>query len=397
MAPKALASIVAPSAILADAVNAFMKNASRALAAAEEQAKLEVAQVNTELQELRRERDKNMKFVNQTQLQEKDWEHHGDMLRTSLEKSELTIKHQADTIVQLRNEVAQWKSVEGTARKEIQDWKAQYLRAEHERLKLSTRIDELVAEQLENATQQTNNRASVLRTPKAVDMPISKRQPSTIRQPRPSMVTMPSESEDDMPPPRKAKSRATTAQNVIDRERTFVDATPKMKTFGEISSKKTPALKLPPTSRASSSRTDLHAPHQPPQLIRRVHAVVEVPVKEEVYSDEDNALESGGSDWQPEKKSVSRSRRRSSVKSKPYVEIEEDEGDDDDDEDQLLIGSEDNPSEIYGTSRAVVADDVRPSHDAYVKAPTGGNKKRKLNADSTVGGRSVTKAAKRKQ
>lgn len=63
------------------------------------------------------------------------------------------IKHQAETITQLRSEIAQWKSqltrLEQTSRREIQDWKEQYQRAEQERSRLSARVEELIAEQLQ--------------------------------------------------------------------------------------------------------------------------------------------------------------------------------------------------------------------------------------------------------
>lgn len=182
----------------------------------------------------------------------------------------------------------------------------------------------------------------------------SRRQPPTTRKPRPSM---PSDTEDILPPPRKTKPQP---QTITDRERTYVDAQP-LKETGQGASARSPkkrpliedipstrlgspkkvsAQKPRPAPRASTSRTDHHTVQQPTQrLIRRVHAVVEVPVKEEVYSDEEAALASDGSDWQPAKPSAARQRRRSSIKSKPYVEIDENEAEDDDD-DQLLIGAE---------------------------------------------------------
>lgn len=54
------------------------------MAAAEKEAKLEAAQLQAELAQLRREREKNIKTLNQTQLHEKDWERHADMLKTAV-------------------------------------------------------------------------------------------------------------------------------------------------------------------------------------------------------------------------------------------------------------------------------------------------------------------------
>ncbi len=54
--------------------------------------------------------------------------------------------------MQLRAESSQWKSqllrFEDASRREMQDWKDQYQRAEQERQRLSSRVDELLAEQL---------------------------------------------------------------------------------------------------------------------------------------------------------------------------------------------------------------------------------------------------------
>lgn len=62
------------------------------------------------------------------------------------------IKHQTETITQLRAEVQQWKTqlmrLEDSSRQEIEGWKDQHRRAEHERSRLSARIEELVAGQL---------------------------------------------------------------------------------------------------------------------------------------------------------------------------------------------------------------------------------------------------------
>ncbi|KAI0753894.1 hypothetical protein BC629DRAFT_1598564 [Irpex lacteus] len=402
MAPKASTSNNTPSAILADAVNAFTKAASLAFAAVEEEAKIEVARAQAEVADMRREHSKNMKFMNKTQLQEKDWERQGEMLKTSLEKSELTIKHQAETIVQLRDEVMQWKSQLETARRELQDWKDQYLRTEQERSRLSSRVDELMAEQLQNATQTA--RASTW-IPEPIEPPTRKQASNTSRKPRPSMPNVPSDDDEEpMPPPRKAKSKPSAAQNGTDRERTYVEPHPPAKEATRDAPaarpKKRPSAvvpRAPPTPRASAPRNDYpdyQAPSPPrPQFIRRVHAIVEVPVKEEMNSDEENALASDDSEWQPSKKAENLRRRRSSIKSKPYVEINEE--DDEDEDDQLLIGAEEDPNEIYGTRR-VLPEEIRPTPKSLVKNTSGSNKKRKLDADSSNAGRSVAKVVRKK-
>jgi hypothetical protein len=207
MAPRATTKQGTPTALIADAISTLQKavgnavslyplqvsliNLSRSvqLATTEEQAKTELARVNTELVEARRERDEAVKKLGNSKVQFKEWERQGDFwnssvcLHTSSYRPKdvspsvldgevrndgtcismdsirtlmlqlLQIKHQAETIAQLKEETQQWKNqllrFEEASRGEIQDWKEQYLRAEQERVRLSARLDELVAEQLE--------------------------------------------------------------------------------------------------------------------------------------------------------------------------------------------------------------------------------------------------------
>lgn len=61
------------------------------------------------------------------------------------------IKHQTETITQLKAEVQQWKAqlarIEETSRQEVESWKEQYRRTEHERARLSVRLEEMLAGQ----------------------------------------------------------------------------------------------------------------------------------------------------------------------------------------------------------------------------------------------------------
>ena len=54
-------------------------------------------------------------------------------------------------INQLRAEVQQWKAqlacIEDTSRQEVDSWKEQYIRTEHERARLSLRLEEMLAGQ----------------------------------------------------------------------------------------------------------------------------------------------------------------------------------------------------------------------------------------------------------
>lgn len=184
-----------------------------------------------------------------------------------------------------------------------------------------------------------------------MDFPAPKLPPSTSRKPRPSMPYDFDDSE--VRTPKTQSNSPTKPSSGLDRERTYVDSQPskearipKLRPVVELSptrsskkSKSTPR-KVSQAPIASAARTEAQAIQQPrQQVIRRVKAVIQVPVKEEEYSDEE-ALASEGSEWEPEKK-VSQPRRLSSAKRKPYVEIDEEKDEDDeDDTDQLLIGAE---------------------------------------------------------
>ncbi|KAH9933201.1 uncharacterized protein BXZ73DRAFT_77362 [Epithele typhae] len=109
-------------------------------------------QSNAELLHLRSERDDAVKAMHKAQLDAKDLEVREKGLRTALDKSEFTAKHQAETITQLRAEVQQWKTqvarLEDSSQQEIDNWKEQYRRADHERARVALRLEEIVAGQL---------------------------------------------------------------------------------------------------------------------------------------------------------------------------------------------------------------------------------------------------------
>ncbi|TBU47415.1 hypothetical protein BD309DRAFT_1054696 [Dichomitus squalens] len=133
---------------VSDALNNLSKAATVALNA------VQGAQDHTyqELERTRAERDDALKALHDAQLDSKDMEVRVEGWKAALEKSDLTIKHQTETITQLRSEVQTWKTqlarLEESSRQEIEGWKEQYRRAEHERARLSARIEELIAGQL---------------------------------------------------------------------------------------------------------------------------------------------------------------------------------------------------------------------------------------------------------
>ncbi|TFK52442.1 hypothetical protein OE88DRAFT_1657709 [Heliocybe sulcata] len=77
----------------------------------------------------------------------------------------IQVSHQTETIAQLNREIRQWEEqtttwqeqsqhwqtqcrhLTETSRREVQDWKEQYLQAEKERVRLMDRLDDLIKSQ----------------------------------------------------------------------------------------------------------------------------------------------------------------------------------------------------------------------------------------------------------
>ncbi|OBZ65037.1 hypothetical protein A0H81_14996 [Grifola frondosa] len=289
---------IPPSTTISNALGSFAKAVNLTLSTIDEQAKVDVARANTE-------RD--------------DASFHS----MQLAKSDLTVKHQAQTISQLQSEIQQWKNqlmrLEESSRQEILSWRDQYVRAEQERCKMSSRIDELVAKQLDWNTQANGTKPY---TPK----------------PTSSAVTM------------HASSSAHSLPALPTHKRLIPHArVPEDPQFAHLASRKT--------------RSQLRQ-----QVIRRVKIVIEVPMKEE--DKDDHVLEAeessaSSSAYDPDDTPVRPVGR----------ELEED----DDDVDELVMGSE-NPRKVHPTQEPVTPSAKRRGLRAA--RPTGSGKKRKLDADS---------------
>ncbi|EKM51745.1 uncharacterized protein PHACADRAFT_177160 [Phanerochaete carnosa HHB-10118-sp] len=369
MAPKASMSKTSPSVLIADAISSLQKAVGNALACAEEQGKADLTCVNAGLAALRHERDEAIKLLNDSKLECKEWERRGEGWKSS-------IKHQVETIAQLREETSQWKNqllrFEESSRQEIQDWKEQYLRAEQERSRLSARLDQLTAEQLQrnrplNGQHDSDGPSYTYGSSAAPPKP----QKTVTKRPRASTSTT-------LAPEQKSKP---TSGYTTDRERTYVDnmlrqGTPKGANRLSVRTPKHKAEQLSHaaanvTPRASTTRLEPSPPSMPQsRLIRRVHAVVEVPVKEEEYSG-DGALDTqpyeessgSGSEYVPEKPkhtSGGKTRRRPSTSANGkqkaqqgrYIEIDEPSERDESEDDQLLIGSDDDADRTYSLVNA---------------------------------------------
>ncbi|KAH9936621.1 uncharacterized protein B0H18DRAFT_327754 [Fomitopsis serialis] len=384
-----------PSSIISDALNSLSKAANLALATVEEQARTDVTRANAEVSEARRERDDALKTLRDLRLQEKSWERREESWKASVDKAELTVKHQAETISHLRAESAQWKAqltrLEETSRQEVNDWKERCLHAEQERCQLSSRIDELVAEQLAYNTQanaalgalasrspypdlfELSSSSTKRASTSSVAPPLNKRQTSLAQAP-----------DHDAPPPaRKTRPVQTPSKHASQIDRPVdppPSRTPKHKSQPtEPPPAATKAPRTPNTPRATpisraaqNSHSHSHPPPPEPsssvpqqRVIRRVQAVISVPVKEEEESDvEPFESDASGSAYEPEDEQpvLKRNNRRATAgqrqsRARRVVE-DEDEGEeetrshrhvrpgryvleDEDDTDELAMGRED--------------------------------------------------------
>ncbi|KAF8964363.1 hypothetical protein BDZ97DRAFT_902787 [Flammula alnicola] len=145
-----------PSAMLAESLSEFSKAAYKAFSEVESQSRQEVAHAMADTRDAKMERDKAFRELHACQLESQSWKQEVAASKAALSQAELTISHQAETvavqvetIAQLRRELAQWKD-------QSRNWQEHFLRVEQERCAQSSRIDELVVEQLQYARPAMN-------------------------------------------------------------------------------------------------------------------------------------------------------------------------------------------------------------------------------------------------
>ncbi|KAK7690364.1 hypothetical protein QCA50_007021 [Cerrena zonata] len=274
-------ALAAPPALLSDAFSTFATEVNRSLAAVEDHARKQVNQANGNLEAARRERDEAIQELNAIHMREKDWE-------LNVKSSELTIKHQAETIVQLREEAQQWKNqllrLEETSRREVQDWKEQYLRAEQERTRLSARVDELMSAQiLMNQTYAANQADFIDPLPST-----SKR--STTRDPSKAILDEPRKSQSRPTKPTTNGASFSQPRTPASNAVASSSKTPKQRHATEPFSSLYQQESVTPARPSSTARPSVVSS----RVIRRVQAIVEVPIKEEDDGGNDTAYLSEG-------------------------------------------------------------------------------------------------------
>ncbi|KAH0832029.1 hypothetical protein J3R83DRAFT_12935 [Lanmaoa asiatica] len=375
-----------PPTLLSDALTSFNKAATLAFTAAQDQARKDLTQATTDAREARRERDEAVNALHASRLEEQAWRQEAGAWKSAVREFSC-INHHLETIAQLRQEASQWKNqclrLEETSRQEAISWKDQFLRVEQERSKLSQRVEELVAEQLNSSGHAQV--ATAPYTPMARYTAIGDLSASARLQ-RASALDYSSPQEH---PPSKSTSSVSKTTSNTNRTR-----------LGPILQLPTPLSENQRSARQRDTQETAPPTFQPGLssnstrqiLIRRVQAVVEVPVKEESVDREivgsDTRVSTSTSNIASTSTSVSsapktskalprttepgkpnpRIQRKASAK-RTYVEIDDEESERDDaskdpkqsdaeeyepvsdGDDELLMGIETNRKEVYGMKR----------------------------------------------
>ncbi|CDO69992.1 hypothetical protein BN946_scf184973.g2 [Trametes cinnabarina] len=420
---------------VSDALQNLTRAATVAFTTVQDQAQAEVAQA-------RAERDDAVKALHEAQLDAKDLAMREEGWRSALEKADMTvcshitlyldilrlrtkqIKHQAETITQLRSEVHQWKTqltrLEESSRQEIDDWKEQYRRAEHERSRLSARIDELISGQLAwnvaaHAYTPYTPRVAYTEIPEpSTSSSAPKRAstashaPRTAGTPRKTARPPPDPEEPPLLAARKQRT-ATQAQSSRRAARADHSSTPRSRGGSPIrlavESKRTNGNTRTPAARASPAYLEVQARSEPRQrVIRRVTAIVDVKEEEEEESLRDDESVRSGSVFEPDEEPQMppvRKRRRASNASTRRKQVVQDwdwdedeqtpdvdnaeeeymEEEDDDDDDELLLGPKKTRTSSSNGRRS------RPSVSAKSSTTTAAkNLKRKMDIDQSASG-----------
>ncbi|KAI0357466.1 hypothetical protein OH77DRAFT_1422324 [Trametes cingulata] len=414
---KSAPSASTSSSSASDALTNLTRAATIAFTAVQEQAQAEIAQA-------RAERDDAIKALHEAQLDAKDLDLREEGWRAALEKSNLTIKHQAETIEQLRNEVDQWKTqltrLEESSRQEIEDWKEQYRRAESERARLSARLDDLVAGQL--AWNAAAHAYSTPYTPRVAYTEIPEPSTSATGPKRASTTAHPRRTggtphgrirgdSDETPPTTTRKTKTIAGSSVADRV-----PTPRSRGNSPIRStagrrKDQVAVEVPRVSggrppprttaaRPSPARREPQAHAEPrQQLIRRVTAVVDVKEEEPEDGFGDHESVGSGSVYEPEDEAPpippsGRRRRASNASTRRKQAVQEWDEDEQtpevgEDEDEYEEEPEDEDDELLlapkaSKSLAATAKQARGGGAGKPPGRTPQGLKRKIDADASA-------------
>ncbi|KZT23452.1 hypothetical protein NEOLEDRAFT_548514 [Neolentinus lepideus HHB14362 ss-1] len=320
------------------------------------------------------------------------------------------VSHQTETITQLTREIQQWQDqtqtwqeqsqhwqtqcrhLSETSRLEIQGWKEQYLQAEKERVRLMDRLDDLIKShevvaqrRLQTPHSHTPNPKTLYPTPR-VDgtgsstsinrrmsmshSAVNSSSESTLAHESPEdihaatkVVAQSSKRVQKPALPSSAKGKQIATTQTAPNTRT-TQATPNVRPSR-------PAQAAPRTTSVAHPQQQPQQPSQPrTQVIRRVQAVVEIPIKEESDDggEDSRPSSSSGSVAQPSTSTrvnvTAKGRSRQPAKGAPQngnahrengdSDLDDLGSDDsadsdygDEDEDELMLGAEDDDQDDF--------------------------------------------------
>ncbi|KAF9644144.1 hypothetical protein BDM02DRAFT_3122355 [Thelephora ganbajun] len=272
-----------PASIISDAIASLTHAANVALSKSDEQAQAELSRALSDARMARNQRDEALNSLKTIESEQVNHKQQLDTWKTAVDQADSTIQHQADTIAQLRQENIHWRDQYARVEKSCQEWKEQFMRVEQERIRLLARLEELLAQQDsdntngssldeyarygEHATSPPSSSASTKIGSASVDkLPLKRRQLEAVIIPNSDKASKASGLRKPVGKP--------SAGGIKSQTKTVTNATRPVK------DKDTPKQKL--TQKPEGFPTK--GPTQ--KVIRRVHAIVEVPIKIEDNEDE---------------------------------------------------------------------------------------------------------------
>ncbi|EIM86027.1 uncharacterized protein STEHIDRAFT_169037 [Stereum hirsutum FP-91666 SS1] len=283
-----------PSVILAEAIKSISHATTTALRTYEQGARAQIAQAQEEIRQLRHERDQAVTEVHVCRQQEQTWQQEILKWKAAIDQAEVANSHQIELIEQIRREAQQWKDqylrLEESSRQEAQGWKDQYTRVEQDRARLSGRLEQLV-------TDQHNHMSTTPYAPKPNGA-------SAINPPTTTTFT-------------KRASTSSVAPSLLASTSTLPPQTPSTRR-PRSSTVQEPKYTIPPSAPSAPAQVTAPIPATSGQplvqsrVIRRVHAVINIPVKEE---DEDE------DDGHPSTQTQPRPRQPTSPKKRPTSRV----------------------------------------------------------------------------
>ncbi|KAA1469922.1 hypothetical protein DENSPDRAFT_835613 [Dentipellis sp. KUC8613] len=367
-----------PSVALAEALKSITHATLNALRAYEQGSRSQATQLEDELSRVRRERDDAVADMYESRQKEQAWKQEIEKWKVSSEKLEIGNSHLADLVAQLRDEAQQWKDqclrLEETSRQEIQDWKEQFLRVDAERMRLTSRMDHLASDNQLKPPLKTTPFTPRIKHSSTADPMIA------------SSST------------KRASTYAASPGKLI--RPTSNAGEPSTRMPSARKPRQSQPLPYPQEPVPKRSSTTSAVPVQT-RVVRRVQALIEVPVKEE--EDESGEMEaeegvevasytSGSVAGNGRKGRSSRSRtsrRIVSDEDESYHGSDEEEYGEpdpyvprkastagkrrrmdhpaDEEDDELMMGVEDDASDVYGAQRVVSA----PGRSKPTNTPNG--------------------------